>query len=67
VGFYLDANYAYHRFIRNTRGNITTVDAPGAGTGAYQGTNLFSVNPAGLMVGEFLAVNNIWHGLLVIP
>ena len=38
VGYYLDASNLYHGYVRASDGNVTTFDAPGAGTGAFQGT-----------------------------
>ena len=33
---------------------ITTFDAPGAGTGAGQGTRAYSINPSGIIAGFFI-------------
>jgi hypothetical protein len=46
------------------KGTIITFDAPGAGTGLYQGTFPLAINPAGLIVGYYLDPNNIPHGFL---
>ena len=36
-----------HGFLRTPEGSITTFDAPGAGTGPFQGTIAFGMNSAG--------------------
>src|SRR5580700_1835832 len=46
---------------RNTQ-NIITFSAPGAGTGAGQGTGGFGINPQGTVVGSFLDDGNVFHG-----
>src|SRR5205823_1590675 len=38
TGYYLDENNVNHGFVRAHNGTFTTFDAPGAGTGAFQGT-----------------------------
>ncbi len=45
-----------------TTQNITTFSAPGAGTGAGQGTGGFGINPQGTVVGSFLDDGNVFHG-----
>lgn len=42
--------------------HITTFSAPGAGTGAGQGTGGFGINPQGTVVGSFLDSDNVFHG-----
>jgi hypothetical protein len=51
-----------------------TFDAPGAGTGAYQGTGCFAytdcsvvLNNFGAMTGYYLDANNVYHGFLRSP
>jgi hypothetical protein len=41
---------------------ITTFSAPGAGTGAGQGTGGFGINPQGTVVGSYLDSGNVFHG-----
>src|SRR6266404_1757705 len=41
---------------------ITTFDAPGAGTGAGQGTRAYSINPSGTITGHFTDSVNTAHG-----
>jgi hypothetical protein len=42
--------------------NITSFSAPGAGTGAGQGTGGFGINPQGTVVGSYLDDGNVFHG-----
>jgi hypothetical protein len=51
--------------VRAPNGAITTFDAPGAGTGAFQGTIPFSFNPGGAIVGYYLDSSNVLHGFLL--
>ena len=53
---------------------IITFDAPGAGTGAYQGTGCFAytdcsvlINNWGAITGYYLDANNVFHGFLRSP
>ena len=49
----------------NTQGraqDITTFSAPGAGTGAGQGTGGFGINQQGTVVGSFVDSGNVFHG-----
>jgi hypothetical protein len=53
---------------------IITFDAPGAGTGAYQGTGCFAytdcsvlINNWGAITGYFVNANNVYHGFLRSP
>jgi hypothetical protein len=46
---YLDAKDVLHGFMRAASGTITSFDAPGAGTGAIQGTGGLSINSLGNM------------------
>jgi hypothetical protein len=63
MGEYLDARHAFfHGFVRAADGAITTFDAPGAGTGAMQGTMGGSINPAGTIPGTYIDANSANHG-----
>jgi len=72
TGDFLDANNVYHGFLRSPDGAITRFDAPGAGTGAFQGTlvSLFQpassggINDEGEITGTYVDGNNIVHGFL---
>src|SRR5215831_621764 len=46
---------------------IATFDAPGAGTGARQGTTAFGINPAGAITGFTRDANFARHGFLRAP
>jgi hypothetical protein len=70
-GVYIDANYVFHGYMRAADGTISNYDVPGAGTGAYQGTNACwyivcwgGINPAGTITGFYVDNNNVYHGFL---
>ena len=63
VGVYYDAAGVLHGFI-DSDGRFTTVDAPGAGTGAERGTYSDGISDAGLVDGEVLDANNLYSGWL---
>ena len=70
-GVYIDANYVFHGFMRDRDGMIRDFDVPGAGTGAYQGTNACwfivcwgGINPAGTITGFYVDNYNVYHGFL---
>jgi hypothetical protein len=53
-------------------GRFTTFDAPGAGTGGYQGTGCFSdcpvsLNDWGAISGIYIDTNYVYHGYLRSP
>jgi hypothetical protein len=66
-GDYFDANGVSHGFVRERDGSFTTLDAPGAGTGPFQGTSIAAINSAGQVTGQYLDANNAMHGFLWIP
>src|SRR5437899_9627998 len=43
---------------------ITTFDAPGAGTGAFQGTYALKIDPSGIVIGFSRDANNVRHGFV---
>jgi hypothetical protein len=51
AGTYTDTNDVRHGFLRDASGNITILDAPGAGTVAEQGTEIVEMNASGTIVG----------------
>lgn len=64
-----DANYVSHGFLRSPDGTITPFDAPGAGTGSYEGTGCFSdcpvsLNDWGALTGIYIDANDVYHGYL---
>lgn len=67
VGFYLDANNLYHGFRRAPDGKFTIYDAPGAGTGPYQGTAIYSINASGQMAGQFQDTRPVFRAFLLTP
>jgi hypothetical protein len=72
AGIYSDANSVNHGFLRRPDGDITTFDAPGAGTGSYQGTGCFSdcpvsLNDWGAIAGIYIDANYVYHGYLRSP
>ncbi len=70
AGNYYDASSVTHGFLLTPYGKMTTFDAPGAGTGAGQGTYpLYTtcLNPAGAIVGSYIDANNVYHGFLRNP
>jgi len=68
TGFYADSNNVYHGFLRTREGEITTFDAPGAGTvgslGGGQGTQPMTINSEGAITGYYTDANNVVHGFL---
>ena len=69
AGTYTDANKVFHGFLRNPAGEFTRIDAPGAGTGAGQGTGCFSdcpvgLNDGGMIMGSYFDSNNMQHGFV---
>jgi hypothetical protein len=68
VGLYYDPiNFATHGFLRARDGAITTFDAPGAGTGASQGTIAWEVNSVGAITGTYVDADNVTHSYLRAP
>jgi hypothetical protein len=64
AGWYTDSAFAVHGFLRYRDGAITTFDAPGAGTGALQGTYPFAISPVGEITGFYFDSTNAVHGFL---
>jgi hypothetical protein len=56
-----------HGFLLAPDGTITTFDAPGAGTGAFQGTFTSQNNPGDAITGFYIDANNVYHGFLRTP
>jgi hypothetical protein len=68
VGAYVDRNNVSHGFLRSgSTGAITSFDAPGAGTGSYEGTVAFAINAAGTITGMYVDANSVMHGFLFTP
>jgi hypothetical protein len=66
-GWYVDSSMALHGFLRTAKGTVTNIDAPGAGTGAIQGTVPMSLNPQRAVAGFYLDGNSVFHGFLRSP
>ncbi len=47
--------------------NFTSLNVPGAGTGANQGTFAGNVNPGGEIAGYWADANNVNHGFVSYP
>lgn len=56
-----------HAFQRSPDGTIQAFDAPGAGTGQFQGTSAVKINDAGTIAGGFTDSNNVGHGFVLTP
>ncbi len=48
--------------VRQPDGHITTFEAPGAGTGQGQGTQVSDINSEGIAVGLYIDSRNAVHG-----
>ena len=66
---YFDTNTTFHGYLRTSHGTIAEFDAPGAGTGTYQGTNACwftvcwgGINPVGTITGFYVDQNYVYHG-----
>jgi len=64
-------NFVHHGLIRSPGGKLTTFDAPGSGTGSYQGTGCpgcnLGVNNWGAIAGTYTDANDVFHGFLRSP
>ncbi len=69
IGYFVDANIVPHGFVRYPFGQMTTIDAPGAGMvpGANQGTVAFSINIEGTIAGQYQDTNFVFHCFLRYP
>ncbi len=64
AGWAIDSAFVFHGFLRDRNGVITTFDAPGAGTGANQGTLSFAISPRGEITGFYFDGTDAVHGFL---
>ena len=64
AGYFIDANAAFHGFIRTSGGSLATVDAPGAGTALSLGTTVRAINASGNASGYYADSNNILHSYI---
>lgn len=71
TGYYVDESEGYHGFVRAADGTITTLNAPGAGTGISPdtqdplGTKAESINDSGVITGYYSDPNEVYHGFMV--
>jgi len=62
TGFYFDANFLVHSFLRSPDGTLTTIDFPGG-----YSTDAASLNPAGTITGSYRDANFLGHGFVRSP
>jgi hypothetical protein len=68
TGYYFDANYLAHGFVRDKKGNVTAFDAPDASTACWFGlTSPASINAGGEITGNYLDSGCNQHGFLREP
>jgi hypothetical protein len=60
----VDAGGVTHGFVRTQRGDITTFDVSGAGSGSGQGTIPNSSDPAKGITGYYVDASGVSHGFL---
>jgi hypothetical protein len=60
-GFYYDANFVAHGFVRASNGTFATFDAP---HGSPIGIVPVSINPAGTITGYYADANFVGHGFV---
>ena len=56
-------NFSKTPFLR-PQPTIITIDAPGAGTGPFLGTQSLAINPPGVITGEYADASNALHGFV---
>jgi hypothetical protein len=64
VGVFTDGDYVFHGYLRAANGTITTINDPGAGTSAEQGTGALGINASGLIAGTYADSNSMLHGFI---
>jgi hypothetical protein len=64
VGWFADASWVMHGWLRTPDGKLTRLDAPGAGTGPWQGTAPLAINLEGEITGGLCDSNGDWHGFV---
>ena len=67
TGYYLDAGAVGHGFLRTPDGALATFDAPGAGTGQYQGTYVTGIDAFRVVTGYGIAADNTALGFIRYP
>jgi hypothetical protein len=66
-GNYLDANNVFHGYVRAPNGTIITFNAPGAGTGEFDGTIGSGINDLGAAIGAYTDQSGVNHGYVRAP
>jgi len=54
-------------FVRTADGQVSLIADPNAGTGFFQGTEAYLINPAGQIAGNYSDENYVSHGFLRTP
>lgn len=67
AGSYQDLASVFHGFVRDPKGNISTIDVPGASTAANLGTSLEGINNFGWVSGHFFDSVGNSHGFVGVP
>ena len=74
TGLLNDGHDLYRGFLRTSDGTVTLLDAPGAGTGHFQGTLTVGITPGGLVAGVYVGPNDgnflgnhHGHGFIFVP
>jgi hypothetical protein len=62
TGWYIDANNAYHGWVRTSKGVLTSFDVPGDGSGSGQGTIPYAIDNASTVVGYYVDSSSVVHG-----
>lgn len=65
AGAYTDSNFARHAFVRTGKGKLLIIDAPGAGGGFQQGTDVTAINDRGWLAGSYTDGNDVSHAYLL--
>jgi len=64
IGWYADANWVVHGFLKSSDGRITTFDGPNASTTQGQGTYPMTINSEGAITGYYYDSEGMAHGFL---
>ena len=67
AGYYIDANNVSHSFLRDRKGEITTIDPPGTSEipfPAFSGSQAVGLNVEGAVVGVFVDANLAVHAYI---
>jgi hypothetical protein len=65
AGFYDDASFVTHGFVRSSAGKIAKFDEPDADLrGGFEGTKPFAINDSGIIVGFYEDASGVIHGFV---